>query len=154
MTTATFEPASLADLDAIRGMLSAGGLPMEDIEEHVANFILARKDGATVGTVGIEYAGEAALLRSLCVAPSHRGQGLGARLLRASEAAAAARGVRVLYLLTTSAAGFLEGHGFSRAPRESAPDGIRNTAQFRTLCPAAAACLRKSLPSASATGAS
>lgn len=141
--TRTFEAASAADLDAIRRLLSAGGLPVDDIDEHLAEFILTKQDGATIGTVAAEYAGEAALLRSLCVAPRHRGQAIGAGLLAAIEARAAARGVRELYLLTTSAAAYFERLGFSRTSREQAPAAIRDTAQFRTLCPSSAICLRK-----------
>jgi N-acetylglutamate synthase-like GNAT family acetyltransferase len=147
--TPTLEHARAADLDAIRSLLSASGLPVDDVDEHVANFMLARQNGATVGAVALEYAGEAALLRSLCVATSHRGQAIAGRLLASIEAKAASRGVRELYLLTTTAAGFFLRHGFSIASRESAPDAIRRTAQFRTLCPATAACLRKPLPSSS-----
>jgi amino-acid N-acetyltransferase len=145
----TFETASTADLEVIRAMLSAGGLPVDDIDEHAAEFILGKQDGLTIGTVAAEYAGEAALLRSLCVARSHRGQNVGARLLAAIEAKAASRGVRELYLLTTGAAAYFEFFGFSRTSRENAPSGIRGTAQFRTLCPSTAVCMRKVLHSSS-----
>jgi amino-acid N-acetyltransferase len=147
--TPTFESASSADRGAIRALLSASALPVDDVDEHVAEFILARCAGTTIGTVALEYAGEAALLRSLCVAQSHRGQAVGARLLSSIEAKAASRGVRELYLLTTGAAAFFEHHGFSRVARADAPSGVRGTAQFRTLCPASAVCMRKTLPSSS-----
>lgn len=143
--TRTFEPATVADLDMIRALLSAGDLPVDDVDEHVDEFVLAKQEGATIGTVAAEYAGEAALLRSLSVAPSHRGQAIGARLLVAIEARAASRGVRELYLLTTGAAAYFEHHGFARTSRESAPEGVRATAQFRTLCPSTAVCMRKTL---------
>jgi amino-acid N-acetyltransferase len=147
--TATLEPATAADLDAIRALLSASDLPVDDLGEHVAEFILAKREGMTIGSVALEYAGEAALLRSLCVAQRHRGQALGARLLAAVESNAASRDVRELYLLTTSSTAFFERHGFSMTSRADAPRGIRDTAQFRTLCPSTAVCMRKSLPSTS-----
>ncbi|HKO94370.1 MAG TPA: arsenic resistance N-acetyltransferase ArsN2 [Polyangiaceae bacterium] len=152
--TPTFETASEADLEVIRALLSAGGLPVDDIDEHVVEFILAKQDGATIGTVAAEYAGEVALLRSLCVAPGHRGQAVGAGLLAAIQAKVVSRGVRELYLLTTTAAAYFESLGFSKTSRASAPSGIRATAQFRTLCPSTALCLRKVLSSSSnaATG--
>jgi amino-acid N-acetyltransferase len=80
------------------------------------------------------------------VVPAHRGQGVATQLLAAIEALAASRVVRELYLLTASATGFFEQHGFSRTSRADAPPGIRDTAQFITLCPAAAVCMYKSLP--------
>jgi amino-acid N-acetyltransferase len=148
--TPTFESPDAADLASIRAMLSASNLPSDDVDQHVAEFILAKWGGATIGTVALEYAGQAALLRSLCVAPSHRGQTLGARLLAAIEAKAASRGVRELYLLTTSAAAFFERHGFARTSRADAPPAIRSKAQFLTLCPSTAVCMRKALSSFSA----
>lgn len=144
--TPTFEPASAADLDLIRALLAASELPVDDVHEHVAEFIVGRQAGELIGSVAAEYAGTAALLRSLCVAPRHRGQAVAARLLSALEARAAARGVRELYLLTTSAARYFEQRGFFETSRDAAPEGIRATAQFRTLCPATAVCMRKTLP--------
>jgi amino-acid N-acetyltransferase len=146
VVTPVFQNATAADLDVIRAMLSANDLPAEDIHEHVGELILAKCGGETIGTVAIETAGHAALLRSLCVAPRHRGQNVGARLLTAVEAKAASRGVREVYLLTTSAAAFFERHGFSRISRADAPKGIRSTAQFLSLCPSTAVCMRKTLP--------
>jgi len=147
--TPTLAAASAADLDVIRALLSASGLPVDDIDEHLAEFVLAQWEGATIGTVAVEHTGEAGLLRSLCVIPSHRGHSVGAQLLAAAEAVAASRGARALYLLTTGSAAFFERHGFSVTSRANAPDGIRNTAQFRTLCPSTAVCMRKTFPSSS-----
>jgi amino-acid N-acetyltransferase len=147
MVTLAFEAASAADLEDVRAMLLANHLPVDDVAEHLDEFLLAKWEGATIGTVAVEDAGHAALLRSLCVAPSHRGQAVGARLLATIEAKVASRGVRELYLLTTSAAGFFERHGFSKTSRTEAPLRIRGTTQFLTLCPATAVCMRKTLPS-------
>jgi amino-acid N-acetyltransferase len=145
----TFVPATPADLDLIRTLLSASGLPIDDVDQHVAEFILARCQGETVGTAALEQTGQTALLRSVCVAPGHRGSGVGTRLLAAIEAKAASRGVRELYLLTTGAAAFFEHHGFSTSARADVPPGIRSTAQFRTLCPSTASCMCKALASRS-----
>jgi amino-acid N-acetyltransferase len=143
--TPAFEAASAADLAAIRAVLSAADLPVDDVEQHVAQFILAKWEGRTIGTVALEYAGETALLRSLCVVPRHRGQAVGRGLLVAIEARAVASGVHELYLLTTNSAGFFERLGFSMTSRAEAPVGIRGTAQFLTLCPSTAICMCKSL---------
>jgi N-acetylglutamate synthase-like GNAT family acetyltransferase len=145
LVTLTFESAGPGDLDIVRSLLSESNLPTEDVAEHVAEFVLARWEGVTVGTVAVEYGGQAALLRSLCVAPSQRNRAVGARLLAAIEAKVASRGVRELYLLTTSAEGFFERHGFSRSARADAPPGVRGTAQFLSLCPSTAVCMRKTL---------
>lgn len=150
--SATFEAASTTDLPRIRAVLAASELPVDDLDQHVAHFILAKQGSQTIGTVAVEYAGHAALLRSLCVVPEHRGRSIGAHLLEAIEATAIDRGVRELFLLTTSSAAFFERHGFSPTTRAAAPPGIQSTAQFRTLCPATAICMHKSLPARSSEG--
>jgi N-acetylglutamate synthase-like GNAT family acetyltransferase len=145
LVTLAFESAGTADLGTIRAMLLESNLPTDGVAEHLAEFVLARWEGATVGTVAAEYSGQAALLRSLCVAPSHRNRAVGAGLLEAIEARVVSRGVRELYLLTTSAEAFFERHGYSRSARSDAPPGVRGSAQFLGLCPSAAVCMRKTL---------
>lgn len=143
--TPTLEAACATDLNAIRAVLSASNLPVEDVERHINNFILARLNRTTIGMVAVEYARNAALVRSLCVVPEYRGQAIGTRLLSAIEEAACSRGVCDLYLLTTNSAGFFAQHGFLLIARADAPMGIQDTAQFRSLCPSSAVCMRKSL---------
>jgi len=135
MVTLRFETASAADLDAIRAVLSTGDLPVDDVDRHVAEFILAKLDGRTIGTVALEYAGTAALLRSLCVVPEHRGQAVGVRLLAAIEAEAASHHVRDLYLLTTGSAVFFGHHGASRARRNSVRCAHRRRSACTNCCP-------------------
>ena len=69
--------------------------------------------------------------------------------MRPNEAQVVSRGVTELFLLTTCSAAFFEREGFARASRADAPSGIRGTAQFCTLCPATAVCMRKPLPARS-----
>lgn len=92
MKSVLIESASAAELESVRSLLSASDLPMDDLEQHLPRFLVAKWQCITIGTVGLELAGEAALLRSLCVAPAHRGQGVGARLLAAMERDAHGRG--------------------------------------------------------------
>jgi amino-acid N-acetyltransferase len=146
--TLTFESAQAADLDGIRAVLAASELPVADVEAVVPDFLLA-KWGQIIGTVALEHAGEAALVRSLCVAPEFRGQAVGTRLLSAIEEVARSRGVRELYLLTTSSVAFFERHGYSPTPRAMVPASIRGTMQFLSLCPSTAICMHKSLLSGS-----
>jgi len=49
----TFETANAADLDVIRALVSAGGLPVDDVDEHISEFLLAKQQGATIGTVAL-----------------------------------------------------------------------------------------------------
>ncbi len=97
------------------------------------------------GAVGIEPCGDAALLRSLAVAPDARGQGLGTRLVEAIEQRARQKGIRTLYLLTATAAPFFRDHEYETIEREALPEDIRRTEEAARLCPVSAVCMRKPL---------
>jgi amino-acid N-acetyltransferase len=142
---ASFELASASDLDALIRLLSTNNLPVADLLGHVNAFTLAKLGGIIVGSVGLELYGELALVRSLCVSESHRSKGIGSALLSAAAARACAEGVANLYLLTTGAAPYFGRHGFVPVLREHAPQEIRNTVQFRSLCPDTAVCMHKAI---------
>jgi amino-acid N-acetyltransferase len=137
--------ASRAEFEAVSRLLSDNHLPVADLEAHLDAFMLAKRAGMIVGTVGLETYGELALVRSLCVAEPHRSKGVGASLLSAVATRAATQGVRELYLLTTGAAPYFAQQGFAPVSREHAPHEIRNTVQFRSLCPSTAVCMRKAI---------
>ena len=79
------------------------------------------------------------------VAHAARGTGLGIALVETIEDAAAAMGISQLVLLTRTARPFFERRGYSVIPRESAPEGVRSSAEFRVFCPAPAVCMTKSI---------
>lgn len=138
--------AVLADPSGVVPLLSACGLPVEDIGPGTAIvFLGVRRGSAPVAVVGLEPCGTACLLCSLAVAPRARQAGLGAALVARAEAEAVSRGMRSLYLLTTNAAGFFDRLGYRVADRSEAPPSIRATAQFSTLCPASSTFMAKTL---------
>ena len=101
-------------------------------------------DGAEiVGVGGLEIHGEFGLLRSVVVADRLRGQGIGKTLVDAVEASARNRGVASLLLLTETAADFFGRLGYSEIARVDVPQRIRNSAEFRDLCPQSARCMIK-----------
>jgi len=67
--------------EALRAALSAAGLPLDGAAEHLADFIIAERDRTIVGCAAVERYGDAGLLRSVAVAESERGHGLGAALV-------------------------------------------------------------------------
>src|SRR5512142_248645 len=145
MSCPTFRPATAADLGPVRDLLRAAGLPSSDVAEGRQEFLMALQGERLVGTVGIEVYGRDGLLRSLAVADGLRRQGLGGHLHRRAVALAASRGVRTLYLLTTTAERFFAARGFDRVSREAVPDALRATPEFASLCPASAVCMRREL---------
>ena len=93
----------------------------------------------------IERLGDAALLRSLVVAPDWRRHGLGARLVEALEIRAREGGCEQIWLLTDGAGDWFAARGYRRRERDRAPAGVRAHAQFRELCPASAALMCRAL---------
>ena len=139
-------PALAGELDAIVALLSAAGLPVEDLTEAKLDaFVVAAEGEVHVGVVGLEIHEPDALLRSLAVERRHRSRGLGARLVDAIENEARARGVTALYLLTTTATTFFERMGYTAHDRAAVPSSIAATTEFSSLCPDTADCLWRDL---------
>ena len=136
-------PATPADLPAIAVLLREGELPHDDLAPHIANFLVARSGGRVVGAVGAEVGGADALLRSLVVAVSQRGAGLGGRLVDELERAAIAWGVQRWWLLTTTAEKFFAVRGFRVVTRGEAPATIQRTGQFSGGCGGSAVCMTR-----------
>lgn len=133
-------------LDDILALLAASDLPLSDIDANQPpQFFGMRDEAGLVALVGLEHFGSVALLRSLAVAPSHRGLGLAAQLVAFIEQYAHAQGADRLFLLTTSAAVLFARLGYLPTARSTAPPAIQATAQFSGLCPASSAFLCKAL---------
>ena len=143
------ESATSSDFAQIRALLQLCGLPHDDLTpDAVRDFLVLRPaDGAQglVGCVGVERASSAGLLRSVAVAPAHRGSGHGDALLLALQAHAAAAGIQELFLLTTTAAAFFAMRGYRLRPRTDVPEAIRLTAEFASVCPDSATCMFREL---------
>ncbi|QQQ00824.1 arsenic resistance N-acetyltransferase ArsN2 [Lysobacter enzymogenes] len=138
-------PATAADHPALRALLAASSLPVEDIAVDTIDFLVAELDGALLGVVAVQACGDIGLLRSLTVDANGRGRGLGQALVERAEAHARARGLLRLVLLTETAAAFFSRRGYVPAERGDMPAQIQSTAQFRSLCPATASCWTKPL---------
>jgi amino-acid N-acetyltransferase len=135
------------DLAALGAALAAADLPAADLAtaEAARFFRFADDCGRTLGYGGLEGRGPDQLLRSLLVLPGERGRRVGAAIALALERLAGEAGAERLHLLTIDAAGFFERQGYRRAERAAAPPAIAATAQFRTLCPASAVYLTRSV---------
>lgn len=135
--------ATEADLPAIQALLSSASLPCADLTSSRIDFLVANNGTRIVGVIGVEPMQPAGLLRSLAVSPELRGSGLGKQLVAALEAHAALQGITGLTLLTETAAPFFTQLGYAPLARDHVVAAIAATAEFRSLCPASAACLHK-----------
>jgi amino-acid N-acetyltransferase len=130
----------------VMNLLAACSLPNADISEtKLQHFFGCGPEANPQGVVGVELYGDVALLRSLAVLDEARGKGCGKHLVAEAEAYARRSGARRLYLLTTTAERFFSSLGYTVASRESAPEAIRGTTEFTTLCSASATLMAKDL---------
>src|SRR5690349_2464795 len=135
---AKLRPAEIADLPAIESLLSAANLPLAGVAESLPGFVIAESGGAIVGTAALEVCCDNALLRSVAVASEWRSRGLGRALVTRVIADAEARGLRALYLLTTTAEQYFPSFGFHQITRDEVPADLRQTQEFAGACPASA----------------
>lgn len=135
---AAIRRARPAELPAVLGLLAAAALPADGVAAGFDRFVVAERAGAIVGAAGIELHGGDALLRSVVVADTARGGGIGAALVEAALRAARAAGARRVYLLTTTADGWFPRHGFERIERSAVPAAVRESVEFTSACPASA----------------
>ena len=135
------------DENEIVKRVSHAKLPAQDLTlEKLKHFLVAKaKDGSVMGAIGVELYQDVGLLRSLVVHPSYRGKGLGKRLTREVESFAQQRGVKTLFLLTTTATEFFPKLGYQVIQRNRAPVSIAKTEEFKNICPVSAVCLFKNI---------
>jgi arsenate reductase len=128
---AALRPAEASDLPAVRALLAEAGLPTDDLSaSSLAGFVVAARDGRTIGAAGLEWHGDAALLRSVVVSGAERGAGLGAELVADRLACARRAQVAAVHLLTQDASAFFSRFGFVAEAREAAPAAIGRSSQF------------------------
>jgi amino-acid N-acetyltransferase len=145
MSAYDVRPATARDLQPAAALLTEAGLPLDGFAEHLSNALVATRGSDVVGVVELELYGEAALLRSLVVAPAERGTRLGERLTTDALALARKSGARDVYLLTQTAERFFPRFGFTAEDRAGAPQALRHSEEFRTACPESAVMMRARL---------
>ena len=142
----TITAATPADLPAIFQLLDDNRLPRAGLDAHLATTLVARDDGALVGTAALELYGRAALLRSVAVSSAQRGRGLGQALTAAALDLGRQRGVAAVYLLTETASEFFPKLGFRPVARADVDAAVLGSAEFSTACPQSALVMVRSLP--------
>jgi N-acetylglutamate synthase-like GNAT family acetyltransferase len=123
--------ASPEDAPALESLLAACGLSSHGVLASGTRYWLAEDAaGAPLGAIGLELGAGAALLRSAAVLPEHRGAGVGAALVGAALAAAAAHGP-LLYLFSTGAGLYWQRFGFVEAPVDELVAALPGAPQVR-----------------------
>jgi amino-acid N-acetyltransferase len=141
-----YSAASPGDLAAVKALLDRCDLPSEDLRPgHLEHFVLCWLGERVVGTIGLEPLGHVALLRSFAVEPDLRRRRLGHELWARVREHALACGIGRLYLLTTTAEALFRRWNFRRIAREQAPEIVRSTIEFSSMCPSTATVMEMEL---------
>lgn len=130
------------ELQPILNLLKASQLPFQDIT-LTKSLIIGYYDqaGKLVGSGGLEYYQDYALLRSLAVDASERGKSIGNYIVDDLLKRAKEKPVSAIFLLTETAKAFFEKRNFQNIDRGLVPDVVKESTEFKTVCPASAACM-------------
>jgi amino-acid N-acetyltransferase len=142
---AELRAADEGDLAVVRPLLEQAGLPTNDLAGSKPQFTVLCEDGRIIAAGALERFGTAALVRSVVVAADRRGSGLGRTIVQELERAARAGKISRLILLTQTAREFFARQGYRVIERGEAPQDVRGSEEFRSLCPASAICMTKLL---------
>jgi protein-tyrosine-phosphatase/N-acetylglutamate synthase-like GNAT family acetyltransferase len=143
--------ARASDLTAVVELLAGTKLPTSDLATAPGlRSWVAEAGNEIVGVIAMERYDSGGLLRALVVAPSHQRHGLGRELVAHLEEQARSAGVEQLILLTQTAEPFFRAQGYSLIDRQYVPEDLKQSEEFRSLCPATAVCMTKSLAPSSA----
>ena len=142
----TLRSARPGDLAYVWALLERAGLPTEGVHtDALTNFVIAENEGTLVGVVGLEVYRESALLRSAAVEENWRGSGVGRALVDRALALTRERGIRDVFLLTTTAEDYFPRFGFVCIARDSVPEPVQASAEFQGACPSTAVVMRKAM---------
>lgn len=152
LSSPVFRAATADDTAAIERLLTDAGLPTVGVTQLLAadarQFVVVEESErapSLVAVAGLEVRGDNALLRSVAVRADWQRHRLGHQLVQRVLDEAESRGIRSLYLLTTTAEGFFPRFGFDVIPRDRVPVEIANTLEFRSACPASATAMSRTL---------
>jgi amino-acid N-acetyltransferase len=148
-TVATVRRATAGHTSAVRALLAGAGLPLSGLDSAWATFV-ALDGEAVVGAAALERYGPAHepvfLLRSVVVAPAHRGTSVGRALVTKALSLAddaVESGTAAVGLLTETADGYFDRFGFRPVERAELPAALEASAELVDACPATARAYRR-----------
>jgi amino-acid N-acetyltransferase len=135
----TLRTAAEGDRLTIADMLREFDLPTEGLEEQFGEgYVVAEQNGEIVAAGGVEAYGHYGLLRSVVVRESLRGKGLGEAIVDDRLRWSARKGLKAVYLLTTTVPEFFQRVGFTEMKRSEMPVEIQGSREFSEVCPVTA----------------
>jgi len=122
-------------------LLESNKLNTSDITDEKVRLWSAEDAGVLVGVIGFEQSLDIGLLRSLVVTKEYQNRGIAGHLCKIVFDYTAHRNIKHLCLLTETASNFFSHIGFVEIDRINAPEGLRKTEQFTSLCSKSAKCM-------------
>lgn len=144
-----FEPKNIK---TVTEFLTIYKLPVSDLMEGNTELFLAYDEEELVATIGLEKYGSTGLLRSLAVKESYRNLQLADKMIRGLFAVCESQQITDVYLLTTTAEKYFLKKGFLQVDRESVPHSIKQSREFRSICPASAVVMHRRVDTSIAKG--
>ena len=123
------------DINFISDLLKSMPLPCEDFKVHLNNFYVIEEKNNIIATAGYESCSSYALLRSFAVKQEYKGLGLAKKLYKTLEKKAKNENIKAFYLLTQTAVRYFEKLNFVCIEKNKTPESIKNTEQFKSICP-------------------
>ncbi len=134
------------ELESLKQFLRGNNLPAEDLSLSNSLFLaFYNTHEVLVGSGGLEFYDNLALLRSLAVSQELRGQQLGKEIVEKLLTEARNRNANEVYLLTQTASFFFQKLGFKPIERSQVPAAIQKSSEFASVCPTSAEVLKLNL---------
>lgn len=145
MELVTQEIKTQAAFEVFRNLIASADLPTEDLDFEKQILLGYYDHDSLMATGGLEVFGTDAILRSLTVKLGSRNKSLGSNIVDDLLSKAKEKGVASIYLLTENANGFFQKKGFVEVNRDDAPNSVKASQEFSTICGKGAVCMKLSL---------
>jgi amino-acid N-acetyltransferase len=142
MVNLTLKLAINEEFDIALKLLENNQLPTSDIGDNVELYTVYDHQNL-IGTIGLEAFKSEGLLRSVCLDFEVQNKGYGSQMLAIFEEKIREKGIQNLYLLTTTAQKFFQKNNYQTISREDVSEAIRQTAEFKGVCPSSAIVMKK-----------
>ena len=131
-------------LNLIKDLLVENKLPVSDLNNRIT-FFVEKRDKNIIAVGGIEDAGADAIIRSIAVAENCKGKGYGAEITKQLLYYAKTQKKNDIYLLTTTAQNYFPKFGFKEVNRNDLPAAVKNSSQYKDVCPESAVIMKLKL---------
>lgn len=119
------------EVEEISKLITSEGMPAREVDRWIDGFWVLDDGEKLVGCAGVEVYGEAAVLRSVMVAPDLRGIGEGVRIIERALDYMREKGARRCYLFTMTAQTWFPRFGFEVCTLDDFEAGARESWQYK-----------------------